>query len=301
MGNKINIAELLKDCPSGMELDCTCADNVVFDKIIEYEQIKCVIGECRDPLILDKYGRLLHICCPKCVIFPKGKTTWEGFIPPCKFKAGDVIVSENGNIVLFSYIDAENIVHYHCIIPTYGSFRIEENTSIGVGRYYDCVLANEQQRQRMYDKIKCSGYKYNQSTNTLEKLVKPKFKVGDKIVQKDGVCVPILITKVGDEFYYLNTESSVGVLPISKQDDWELTQNKFDINTLVTFESKVLCRDNNTEKWKSNFWGFYDIDNAMNYPYECCGNSFAQCIPYEGNEHLLGKTDDCAEFYKTWK
>lgn len=26
-----------------------------------------------------------------------------------------------------------------------------------------------------------------------------------------------------------------------------------------------------------------------------------QCIPYEGNEHLLGKTDDCDEFYKTWK
>ena len=35
MENKINIAELLKDCLKGMELDCTCADNVVFDKIIK--------------------------------------------------------------------------------------------------------------------------------------------------------------------------------------------------------------------------------------------------------------------------
>lgn len=154
MENKINIAELLKDCPKGMELDCTCADNVVFDKIIEYEQIKCVIGECREALILDKYGRLRHICCPKCVIFPKGKTTWEGFVPPCKFKAGDVLVSKAGNIVLFSHIDSNNRVNYHCIIPTYGSFKIGENTDVGVGRYYECVLANEQQRQRMYDKIK---------------------------------------------------------------------------------------------------------------------------------------------------
>ena len=99
---KINISELLKDCPSGMELDCTCADNVVFDKIIEYEQIKCVIGESRDPLILNKYGRLLHICCPKCIIFPKGKNTWEGFVPPCKFNDGDIIYTHTNNYVWIS-------------------------------------------------------------------------------------------------------------------------------------------------------------------------------------------------------
>lgn len=30
---KINIAELLKDCPKGMELDCTIFDDVVFEKV----------------------------------------------------------------------------------------------------------------------------------------------------------------------------------------------------------------------------------------------------------------------------
>lgn len=30
---KINIAELLKDCPSGMELDCTLFDNVRFSEV----------------------------------------------------------------------------------------------------------------------------------------------------------------------------------------------------------------------------------------------------------------------------
>lgn len=24
------------------------------------------------------------------------------------------------------------------------------------------------------------------------------------------------------------------------------------------------------------------------------------CIPYEGNEHLLGTKEDCDEFYKNW-
>jgi hypothetical protein len=30
---KINIAELLKDCPKGMELDCTMYDNVTLDRV----------------------------------------------------------------------------------------------------------------------------------------------------------------------------------------------------------------------------------------------------------------------------
>ena len=33
MEERINIAELLKECPKGMELDCTSYDNVSFDKI----------------------------------------------------------------------------------------------------------------------------------------------------------------------------------------------------------------------------------------------------------------------------
>lgn len=175
MENKINIAELLKDCPCGMELDCMLLDNLTFDHVgddgiwVKHMDSKSVEWS----LHLYNDGSFpihnLGSLPTKCVIFPKGKTTWEGFVPPCNFKAGDVLVSENGNIVLLSHIDSENVVNYHCIIPTYGSFRIEENTSIGVGRYYECVLANEQQRQRMYDKIKCSGYKYNQSTNKLEK------------------------------------------------------------------------------------------------------------------------------------
>ena len=33
MKEKINIAELLKDCPKGMELDCTMFENVTFVRV----------------------------------------------------------------------------------------------------------------------------------------------------------------------------------------------------------------------------------------------------------------------------
>lgn len=195
MENKINIAALLKNCPEGMELDCTMYEGVSFVASTDGTngtypiKIKTKSGFITR---LTEYGQNVALEDAKCVIFPKGKTTWEGFVPPCKFNAGDVLVSESGNIVLLSHIDSENLVHYHCIIPTYGSFRIEENTSIGVGKYYECVLANEQQRKRMYDKIKCSGYKYNQHLNKLEKLTEQKFKDGDVVATTCGGWIGIV-------------------------------------------------------------------------------------------------------------
>lgn len=29
-------------------------------------------------------------------------------------------------------------------------------------------------------------------------------------------------------------------------------------------------------------------------------DKYSQCLPYEGNEHLLNTADYCDEFYKTW-
>ena len=53
---------------------------------------------------------------------------------------------------------------------------------------------------------------------------------------------------------------------------------------------KVLCRDSNTDVWKANL--FSHEKQGMGYPYYVCGgSSYTQCIPYEGNEHLLGTTD----------
>ena len=30
------------------------------------------------------------------------------------------------------------------------------------------------------------------------------------------------------------------------------------------------------------------------------GSYYYQCIPYKGNEYLLGTTDDCDEYFKIW-
>ena len=43
MEQKINIAELLKDCPKGMELNCLMYDNVVFEGVKQDECYHLVI------------------------------------------------------------------------------------------------------------------------------------------------------------------------------------------------------------------------------------------------------------------
>jgi hypothetical protein len=62
---------------------------------------------------------------------------------------------------------------------------------------------------------------------------------------------------------------------------------------------KVLVRGNVGQKWFIDFFGFMDKNKGL--PFVCVGHYVIQCIPYENNEHLCGTTNDCDEYYKTWK
>jgi hypothetical protein len=232
---------------------------------------------------------------------PETKTL-EKLIAPWTIKNakdGDVIFCDSGWTCIFKNIHGIWFSSY-CFITDEGEFHTGyerhavDSTVNGNGH-----PATKEQCDRLFQKIKEAGYKWNPETKTLEKI-NPKFKVGDRIVNKNGICVPILITKVGDEYYYSNTENSAGVLSISSQDEYELVPNKFDISTLVPFESRVLVRKENNRTWRPAVYGCY-IKNHYDSFYVLGGNSWRQCIPYEGNEHLSGTTNDCAEYFKTWE
>lgn len=52
---------------------------------------------------------------------------------------------------------------------------------------------------------------------------------------------------------------------------------------------RVLVRDQDNQCWSPEFFAFLKLGSPL--PYQCFGSPFKQCIPYEGNEHLLGTTD----------
>ena len=96
MEEKINIAELLKDCPQGMELYSPIFGKVYLDKIRPHLAIVVTTdkkqGDFKEEFLYDgRYGMN-----GECMLFPsKGKTTWEGFQRP--FKDGDKKVYEDDN------------------------------------------------------------------------------------------------------------------------------------------------------------------------------------------------------------
>ena len=308
MENKINIAELLKNCPSGMELDCTMYDDTFFYEITDDQifpiRIKRIDGSI---ITLTKYGEYSNCPSSKCVIFPKGKTSWEGFVPPCPFKDGDIVFTyanclkvglgntwisifqEKRNGCVATYVDyAEDGDGFYSYNEDKALLCMEED--IMRQRF-----ATEEERAKLFQAIKDNGYKWNEETKTLEKLVEPKFKVGDRIQSKNFIEERTI--KICEEDGYWTTIDTW--IRISDQDNWELIPNKFDISTLKPFESKVLVRAADNQFWRPAIWGVKHRDWDF-----CCvlgGEMWEQCIPYEGNEHLLGKSDDCTEFFKTWK
>lgn len=299
---KINIAELLCNCPKGMELDCTIYEDVILNEIDnspenEYPiRIKTKNGYSLD---LTKHGAYSDTEEAKCVIFPKGKTTWEGFQKP--FKDGDVVVADDDKLFqlfLLKYLthsEDDNSYDGYC----YFGWDFQRNELFEKGKWGFNRLATEEEKSKLFDAIKAHGYKWNAETKTLEKLIEPNFKVGDrvrhKVVNKNDVHE---INRVYDDSY-----GFVGfpyTIPMKYQDKYELVPNKFDITNLIPFESKVLVRNADHHNWCPAIFGCKLSAHTLYKYATMTENYYAQCVPYEGNEHLLGTTDECNEYYKNW-
>lgn len=302
MEKKINIAELLKYCPKGMELDCINYDGTItFEEIINSPNYPIVISikhndECCKHT-LTKYGQTGKTPYNKCVIFPKGKTTWKGFVPPCQFKDGDIVSTSCGRYTFILKGEAIKKESYYAGNIYFGYCA---NTNYIMNNNITCCfsrLAKEEEKQKLFDAIKDNGYKWNTETKTLEKL--PRFKVGDRIKEKQSGVIGEVID-VQQKKYNVKVDDNKGFyVYFHEQDNWELLPNKFDINALKPFD-KVLVRDNNEQIWTIDYFSFID-DDKRTCSFICIGHYADQCIPYEGNEHLLGTTNDCDEYYKTWK
>ena len=167
---KFNIAELLKDCPKGMELDCMMCDNLSYDYIDkEQNRIYCKV-DLRDTVWFTVNGCVNLSPSAKCVIFPKGKTTWDGFVPPYEFKDGDIVATANG--IWIGIVKKPFKGAYETYITICDDIVVNNNCVLFFDR-----LATEEEKQKLFDTIKANGYKWNAETKTLEKLTEQKFNI----------------------------------------------------------------------------------------------------------------------------
>lgn len=360
---KINVAELLRNYPKGMELDCTMYEDVYFDYVDELNIIHCYIQHetHKTSLTFNQHGTPNSDIKSKCVIFPIGKTTWEGFQIP--FKDGDIISGYYFDAVCIFKGEGniKGTVDYYCGISGMSGddeFFIKDvkNQDEHFGDIDEYKLADEEEREKLFQAIKTNGYEWNPKTKTLEKL--PKFKIGDRIKNKNANLYHTIKEILGDSyivdnnsllnmdmehFYELtpdikrkfkvgdrvrlklkpnyvytihslawddnkklayrllpNNDKHLILVSLNAQDDYELVRNKFDITTLKPFD-KVLVRDTNGQVWTADFFShIIDANPNLRTTFVCIGHYPNQCIPYEENKYLLGKTDDCDEYFKVW-
>jgi hypothetical protein len=171
----MDLTEILKDCPVGTKFYSSYLGKDVFFIGIHNNYIECEYHSTIDlpfnsMIQFRKEGSFFKD--GECMIFPsKDQRDWSKWQRP--FVKGDILVTEAGNIVLFSHIDENQVVHYLCLLRPHGTLKISND--VGVGYSYECTLANDFQKQKLFDALKANGYKWNPETKTLEKLKKEKF------------------------------------------------------------------------------------------------------------------------------
>ena len=223
---KINIAELLKDCPKGMELYSPIFGEVYLDKIRPHLAIVVTTdkeqGDCKEEFLYDGRYRMNG----ECMLFPsKDKTTWEGFVPHCQFKDGDVLTYMYYNkptIYIYRKNGCCNTSYYVGYSFTNEQFYKDKTGGLS-GDRTDLRLATEEEKAKLFRVIKDNGYRWNLETKTLERLVEPQFKDGDRIKPK-GLDRHYIIKNIKNDRYILNDNK---FLKFTDEHHFELVTNKF--------------------------------------------------------------------------
>ena len=289
---RIDITKILEKCPKDMELDSIIhEDPVLFKSITPAGEITCTTKN-NVFFYVNRYGELTHYGSCKCVIYPKDTTTWEGFVPPINFKDGDVYYIKTKKD--YEYISILKVNGDYNYVFKYASLSCtvlytDRNPICSTDRIKEIRLATEDEKKKLFQAIRRHGYRWDAQTKTLERAL--NFKIGDKVRHKSYPQFTYTITGITNNSYECGKSF---VFRFTTQDEYELVPDKFDINTLKPFD-KVLVRDRDTGIWRASLYSH--CNRYSTYHFVTAAGAFIQCIPYEGNEHLLGTTNKCDDYF----
>lgn len=303
----MNIAEILKYCPKYTKLYSPTWGNV---KLIEVTSTKVIkIKVCNYTEELTSEG--CYSVKGECILFPsKNQRDWNKFRLPVK--RGDIMMDKDGKCPFIANGDViDTLPKFICGITFSGSLKFDNNC-YWIDTFY--IPASEEAKKELFDKIAEAGYRWNADTLELEKL-EPKFKEGDVVSSKKGdlylvlntnnstVHLLTLLYKDGNFIAYNTFSMTSEDLTIATEEErnkfystlvregykYDKWQHKLVKQEFKPFE-KVLVRDDTNKEWSIDLFSYYDEEDK-NFPYVCMYIHYRYCIPYEGNEYLLGTTD----------
>ena len=315
---KINIAAILKDKPQGTKLyDWLHNIDVEFDNV-ETTEIETSIWCTRDKGGYNELfgysilGTLRGWLDGLQILLPSKKMRdWRKFA----WKKGDVLVSNDGD---------SHIIFKGFSKNDYTTFEGKHWISVSKKRHISCLEMRNVQDYHIEDNKDSSqtyintlekrlGGKLNLETLEIEKQL--EFKDGDIVVYGKSVAICRKFYKHTLSFY-ISLNEMVGLLfadevesseeyrfateeekqqlfdALAKEGKaWDAEKKQVvDLKPKVELKpfDKVLVRDFSRDKWSISFFSFKKEDC-----YVCINHcSWNQCIPYIGNESLLGTTKD---------
>ena len=317
MEEKINIAEILKDKKNGLRLYSPIFGECTFCCVREDTNDICVKKHNGEKDFFDSKG--LYYNTGEVMLFPsKEMRDWRKFL----WKKGDVLVNEDGDAhVIFEGFDDDTYETFN------GNYYLENNVGIvsfveHEGNFLTSEFdkANKENAQEYISTIEeCLGGKLNRETLEIEKT-QPEFKDGDIVVYGKSVAICRRIYKHTLSFY-ISLNEMVGLLFADEVESseeyrfateaekqqlfsalekegkaWDsdkkaIVDLKPKVDELKPFD-KVLVRDGKDEIWEPAFF-FRNLSQFNGYNYQTVGGEWrVYCVPYIGNESLLGTTKD---------
>ena len=329
MEQKLNIAEILKNKPRGTKLYSMihgkCSSEAVTDEIFKINFCTSKFGltqsgECT----LIKFGNMYDG--GECIIFPsKEMRDWSKF----QWEKGDVLISNDGGTeVIFDkwyddtytsfyckhYLNSEDknkIVYYEEFLCTTERYSLEDKD---IAQTYINTIE------------KHFGGKLNRETLEIEKQTEFKdgdiafadygnrqnvFVVSDKTDLSEGYSSFIsldlssLTLSMGCRISFFKKDLCKLRLATEEEKKqffsalekegkrWDSDKKAIvDLKPKVELKpfDKVLGRNEKDDVWEADLFSHYREESQ--YPFRCIGFGRKYCIPYEGNEHLLGTTDN---------
>lgn len=323
METKLNIAEILKNKPKGTKLYSSVYGDVKLELITEedskYSVITMVNAVCGIEYISFTENGLHYEGYPgaELALFPSSKMRdWSKFA----WKKGDILVNRDKNIHLIfeKFIDDTYTIFAgkHCYEKDYrNEYNYERRFDSFKTEYFTLETGDAAQKYLKTIEEKLDG-KLNRETLGVEKI-QPEFKDGDIVcISGMGYLAYGIVKSIDNsskklEYYVLNDMSTL------KTDDWLSFEDKqiqpiTETQQIILFDvlakegkawdadkkqivdlkpkvelkpfDKVLVRYSKSDKWQANLYGYKSSDGL----YYCVYASWNYCIPYEGNEHLLG-------------
>lgn len=331
MKEKINVAEILKDKPQGTKLYSSacgkCRLGEVDDKSFKISFYNSKFGFMNGGEgYLDKNGKLYDD--GECVVFPsKEMRDWSKFA----WKKGDVLVCKDDNShIIFekfnddTYTTFTGKLYYQA---TKAGYSYAHTRNLVMTQDFDIEKGDAAQTYISTIEERLGG-KLNRETLEIEKY-QPEFKDGDVVVvdeipfdlyskcifilkenlntgeikaiayvlynvNKDCIFFDTYVTKVIERNIHLATDEEKQRLfdALAKEGKaWDAKKKMIvDLKQKVELKpfDKVLVRDSESDNWRANLFGYIGKDGY----YRCVYANWVYCIPYAGNEHLLGTTNN---------